>query len=78
MRNQAFYSCKNKDAEQLYSNCTAISTFFATETVQFLFFLNPKLLIFKGLAFFCDCTDLFVLDLVGNPKDRFSCIAAQM
>ena len=27
---------------------------------------------FKLLAFIQDCTDQFVLDLVGNPEDRFS------
>ena len=31
---------------------------------------------FKVLALFCDCTDRFVLDLVGNPEDRFSHVAA--
>ena len=33
---------------------------------------------FKLLAFFCDCTDRFVSDMVGNPEDRFSRVAAQM
>ena len=27
---------------------------------------------FKPLAILCGCTDRFVLDLVGNPEDRFS------
>ena len=27
---------------------------------------------FKIRAFFCDCTEWFVSDLVGNPEDRFS------
>ena len=27
---------------------------------------------FKPLVIFCECTDLFVLDMVGNPKDRIS------
>ena len=39
---------------------------FASLIVQSLFFLNPKF-----QAFFRDCTDRFVSDLVGNPKDRF-------
>ena len=30
------------------------------------------------LAFFCDCTDGFVSDLVGNPEDRFSQNEAQL
>ena len=53
-----------------------ISAFvFATRIVQ-----SPLSLIqnFKPLAIFCDCTARFVSDLVGNPEDRFSCVAAQM
>ena len=30
------------------------------------------------LAIFCGCTARFVLDLVGNPEDRFSDVAAQL
>ena len=33
---------------------------------------------FKFIVFFCNCTGLFVPKLVGNPKDRFSGIAAQI
>ena len=33
---------------------------------------------FKLLAFFCDNTDLFMSDLVGNPEDRFSRVAAHI
>ena len=33
---------------------------------------------FKLPAHFCDCTDWFVSDLVGNPEDWVSCIAAQL
>ena len=40
---------------------------FATRIVQFLFFLNPNA-----------CTAWFVSDLVGNPEDRFSRVAAHM
>ena len=44
-----------------------ISVFvFATRIIQSLYFLN-----FKHLAIFFDCTARFVLDLVGNPEDRF-------
>ena len=35
----------------------------------------PPLLIPKII---CACTDWFVSDMVGNPKDRFSRVAAQM
>ena len=31
-----------------------------------------QFMILKPLAMFCGCTARFVLDLVGNPKDRFS------
>ena len=41
-----------------------------------LYFLNIQN--FKPLAVFCSCAAQFVLDLVENPKDRFSCNAAQM
>ena len=33
---------------------------------------------FKPPAIFCGCTAQFVSDLVGNPKDRFSCEAAHL
>ena len=53
-----------------------ISAFvFATWIVQFLFFLNPK---FQVLACFCDCTCWFVSDLVRNPEDWFSRVAAHI
>ena len=35
--------CKNKDADQLCSNCTADRhIFFATQIIKSLFFVNPK------------------------------------
>ena len=34
-----------------------------------LYFLNPN---FQASSFFCGGTALFVSDLVGNPKNRFS------
>ena len=47
---------------------------FATQIVHSgLFFLNTD---FKPLETVCGCTAWFVLDLVGNPVDRFSCYAA--
>ena len=30
------------------------------------------------LAIFCDCTGRFVSNLVGNPEDRFSRVAAHL
>ena len=47
---------------------------FATWIVQSLCFLNP----ISSLAIFCGCTARFVSDLVGNPEDRFSDVAAHM
>ena len=53
-----------------------ISAFvFATRIVQSLFFLEPNT---KFLAVLCECTGRFVSDLVGNPEDRFSSVAAQL
>ena len=44
---------------------------FATRIVQFVFYLNPK---FQVSNLFLR---LFVSNLVGNPDDRFSFVAAQ-
>ena len=66
MRKQNFCICENKVTEKL------ISAFvFATWIVQSLYFRN-----FKLLAFYRDCTDRFVSDLVGNLEDRFSPVTA--
>ena len=57
-------------------NAHLISIFvFATKIVLSLFYSIQN---FRLLAFFRDCTDLFVSDLVGSPKDRFSHVAAQL
>ena len=48
---------------------------FATRIVKFSSFYSQN---FKLLAFFCDYTGWFMSDLVGNPEDRFSRLAAQM
>ena len=43
VRKPAFCICKNKDADQPCSKCSADHAFvFATRIVQSLFFLNPK------------------------------------
>ena len=44
---------------------------FATQIVQFLFFLNPKFQASYHLLWLY--TAWFVSDLVGNPEDRFCC-----
>ena len=66
-----FCLCKNKGAV----TAKLISAFvLASQIVQLLFFLNPKF----QLACFCDCAGRFVSDLVGNPEDWFSRVAAQI
>ena len=73
-RKPFFCLCENKGTDQLRGNCEADQCLcFATWTVQFLFYLH-----FKHLAFFCDCTALFVLDLVGNPNCCFPHAQAHM
>ena len=75
MRKQTICICENKDADQLRSNCEADQRLcfrYSDSTIP------PQLRNFKLLALFCECTGQFVSDLVGNPEDRFSCVAAQM
>ena len=73
LRKQAFFICENKDADQLCSNCTA--------DLHLCFCICKKykpsstyIQNFKLLACFCDCT--VVSDMVRNPEDHFSHIAA--
>ena len=40
---------------------------------QSLFFLYPK---FQASNNLCSCTDRVVSDMVGNSKERFSCVAS--
>ena len=71
MRKQAFCICKNKDTDQLHSNCKADQGLcfpYKDSTISLL----PKSEIFKPLATFCEGRARFVTDLVGNPEDRFS------
>ena len=78
MRKLAFCIGKNKDADQLCSNCAAdqrLCLRYTDSSQQFLFFLNLK---FKLLTIFCGCTARFVWDLVGNPEDWFSHNEAQI
>ena len=53
--------CKNKSADQLRSNCTFV---FATQLVQFLFFLNPN---FQAISLFLR---LYRLVCVGPGRKR--------
>ena len=74
VRKRDYYLCENKDADQLRSNCEADqrlcfryldSTILALPTENFML-----------LAILLGCTDRFMSDLVGNPENRFSCVAA--
>ena len=74
--NRIFAYAKTKP--QINSAVTAklISAFvFATWIVQYLYFLNTN---FKPLAISSSCQAQLVSDLVGNPEDRFSDVAAQL
>ena len=68
--------CENKGADQLRGNREADQCLCFRYTDS----IFPLLLIsyFKLLARFCDCTGRFVSDLVVNPEDRFSHVAAQV
>ena len=78
MRKSYFCICENKDADQLRNNCTAdlrLCFRYVDSTIPLL----PKSEIdFKPLTIFCGCTARFVLDLFGNPEDRFYHNEAQM
>ena len=77
MRKQDFCICENKDADQLCGNREADQRLcfrYMDSTVQSLVYLNPK---FQASSYFLCCTAWFVLDLVGNPEDRFSHDGAQ-
>ena len=47
---------------------------FDTRIVQSIFY-NPK---FQASSLLCDCTGRFLSNLVGNPEDRFSSVAAHI
>ena len=76
MRKPVFCICENKDADQLCDNRTADQRLcfrYTDSTIPLL----PKSK-FSSLAIFCDFTARFVSDLVGNPKDRISLVAAHL
>ena len=85
MKKTAFCICKNKDADQLRSNCAAdqtvqlISAFvLAIQIVKSLYFINPKSLVSNQLLWLYTCTARFVSDQVRNSDDRFSHNKAHM
>ena len=51
---------------------------FSDKTYLSLGLRSPLIQNFKPLTIFCGCTALFVSELVGNPKDRFSHDAAHL
>ena len=77
LRKPAFCICKNKDADQLRGNREADQRFsfrYKDSTIPLL----PKSDDFRLLAIFFGSTAWFVSDLVGNPEDQFSHVAAHM
>ena len=75
LRKPDFCICENKDADQLRGNREADQRLCFRNTDRTIPLL-PKIRNFKSLAFFNDCPPRFVSDLVGNPEDRFSDVAA--
>ena len=71
-----FLPSGNKGADQLYSNCKADQPLFSLH--RWYNSSSTYTQNFKILAFSCDCTDRFMSDLLGNPEDRFSRVAAQI
>ena len=77
IRKPAFCIYENKGADQLRSYLTADQRL----CFCYIYSTNPSTSSigkFKPLAISCCCIAQFVLDLVGNPKDRFSRDAAQL
>ena len=72
MRKPAFCIFENKDADQLRSNCAA------DQRLCFRYTDSTIPLLPRPLAILCGCIAWFVLDLVGNPEDRFSHNGDQM
>ena len=64
--------CENKDADAVTAQLISIFVF-AKQIVQFIS-LNLK---FQASRYFCDCTDQFVSNLVGN-RDWFPHMKAHL
>ena len=71
MRKPDFHLCENKDADQLCSNYKADQRLCYCYTDSIIYFLNTK---FQASSLF----SVAVSDLIGNPKDRFSHVAAHL
>ena len=72
MRKPDFGLCENKGADQLHSNCEADQRLCFRYTDSTI----PLLRNFQPLAISCAGAAWILLDLVGNPEDWFSCVAA--
>ena len=71
MRKPDFSFAKTKAQISCAATAQLISALvFATQIVQFLFFLNLKFQVSNHLLY--SWTGRFVWDLVGSPEDRFS------
>ena len=77
VRKPDFCICENKDAYQLCSKHKTDQRLcfrYMDSTIPLL----PKSENFEPLAIFCDFPARFVSDLLGNPKDWFSDVAAHL
>ena len=66
------YICENKGADQLHSNCEA------DQCLCFRYTDSTISLLLKSETCFFYCTGRYVSDLVRNPEDRFSRVAAHI
>ena len=78
MRKSAFCICENKDTNQLRGNREADQRLCFRYTDSIYNASTSYIRNFKSIAIWYGCTALFVSDLVGNHKDRFSRDAAQL
>ena len=78
MRKPAFCICENKDANQLRGNSEDDQRLCFRYTDSTIPLLAKFIQNFMPLDIFYRYTAWFVLDLVGNPEDRFSHNEAQI
>ena len=76
IKNWIFAHAKTKAQMSCAITAQLISTFFLLNGKYIS--SSSKIQNIKLLGILSDYTDWFVSDLVGNPKDRFSCIAAHI
>ena len=73
VRKPDFCICENKDADQLCGNRTTDQRLCFRYTDSTIPLLRKS-----KISIFSNCVARFVLDLVGNPEDRFSDVAAHI